>query len=88
MDKAFSYVKDNKGIDTEDSYQYKAEDGKWHFKQENIGVDIVVYVDIEIFPGSELKHAVADQELYKEYWIVKAEASMDTYGICARRSAG
>ncbi|KAL3886606.1 hypothetical protein ACJMK2_026590 [Sinanodonta woodiana] len=58
-DQAFEYIIQNKGIDTEESYPYTAEDGVCKFKQANIGATVVSCMDIE--PGSEtdLQMAVA-----------------------------
>ncbi len=36
MDKAFLYIIDNKGIDTEKSYPYEAQDGICRFKPDNV----------------------------------------------------
>ncbi|KAL1246008.1 Cathepsin [Trichinella spiralis] len=59
MDNAFEYVKENHGIDTEESYPYEAADKKCRFKNSTIGATDKGFVDIE--PGNEtyLMHAVA-----------------------------
>ena len=59
MDYAFKYIKDNNGIDTEDSYPYEAVDATCHYQAENKGADDKGYVDLP--PGNEdkLKAAVA-----------------------------
>ncbi|RWS22930.1 cathepsin L1-like protein, partial [Leptotrombidium deliense] len=59
MDKAFKYVIANGGIDTEDSYPYKAVDGRCRFKRETIGAKIKKYVDIKRGDEIALQHAVA-----------------------------
>jgi cathepsin L len=46
MDSAFEYIKSNKGIDTEDSYQYEAVDGKCRFKKANVGATDTVNIDL------------------------------------------
>ena len=60
MDDAFEYVIQNKGIDTEAAYPYRAVDGKCNFKNNSIGATIVSYTKVQ--KGSELalKSAVAD----------------------------
>ncbi|KAF6034464.1 hypothetical protein EB796_007225 [Bugula neritina] len=59
MDYAFEYIKDNKGIDTEASYPYDAEDEKCHFRKRNIGATDTGYVDIPEGDEEKLKEAVA-----------------------------
>ncbi|KAF8796171.1 Cathepsin L like protein [Argiope bruennichi] len=59
MDQAFQYIKDNKGIDTEDSYPYTAEDGTCHFKKSSVGATVTGYVDIPTGDEEALKQAVA-----------------------------
>jgi cathepsin L len=59
MDWAFKYIKENGGIDTEESYPYEGKDGlPCRYKEENKGATVSGYVDI---PKSEskLKEAVA-----------------------------
>lgn len=58
MDQAFSYIKDNKGIDTEDSYPYEAEDQKCAFKAENVGATDTGFVDVKSKDEDALKQAV------------------------------
>ena len=59
MDQAFTYIKVNKGIDTDESYPYKAVDQKCKFKATSVGATDTGYVDIE--PGNEadLTNAIA-----------------------------
>lgn len=59
MDNAFKYIKDNKGIDTEDSYPYEAQDGKCRYNPDTRGASDTGFVDVP--PGDEdkLKEAVA-----------------------------
>ncbi|GBN76435.1 Cathepsin L [Araneus ventricosus] len=59
MDQAFEYVKVNKGIDTEKSYPYTAEDGTCHFKKSSVGATVTGYVDIPSGDEEALKQAVA-----------------------------
>jgi cathepsin L len=59
MDQAFDYIKDNKGIDTEKSYPYEAQDRKCRFKKANVGATLTGYVDIESGSEKKLQEAVA-----------------------------
>lgn len=59
MDNAFRYVKDNGGIDTEQTYPYKAEDEKCHYNPSNKGATDKGFVDIESGNEEQLKAAVA-----------------------------
>lgn len=59
MDNAFRYIKDNGGIDTEQSYPYRAEDEKCHFARKSIGATDKGFVDIESGNEDQLKAAVA-----------------------------
>lgn len=59
MDQAFQYVKDNKGIDTEGSYTYEAEDDKCRYNPRNSGASDVGYIDIPEGNERKLKAAVA-----------------------------
>ncbi|PVD36391.1 hypothetical protein C0Q70_03373 [Pomacea canaliculata] len=60
MDQAFTYVKDNKGIDTEASYPYKAVDEKCVFKSADIGATDTGFVDIKKGSEADLQAAVAN----------------------------
>lgn len=51
MDNAFQYIKDNRGIDTENSYPYEAHDDKCRFKKRTIGATDSGFTDIA--PGNE-----------------------------------
>jgi len=51
MDNAFEYIKDNHGIDTEQTYPYEAKNGKCRYKPMNKGADDVGFIDIT--PGDE-----------------------------------
>jgi len=59
MDQAFSYIKDNKGIDTEESYPYKARDGRCAFKAADVGATDTGFVDIAAGNEEELTNALA-----------------------------
>jgi len=59
MDNAFRYVKDNGGIDTEQSYPYDAEDEKCHYNPRDKGATDKGFVDIESGNEEQLKAAVA-----------------------------
>lgn len=59
MDQAFDYIKDNKGIDTEASYPYKAEDQKCKFKAASVGATLTGYTDIKQGDETDLTAAIA-----------------------------
>lgn len=59
MDNAFRYIKDNGGIDTEQSYPYKAEDEKCHYSPRNKGATDKGFVDIDSGNEQQLKSATA-----------------------------
>ena len=59
MDQAFTYIKVNKGIDTEKSYPYKARDGKCAFKPANVGATDTGFTDIPSGDEDSLKTAIA-----------------------------
>lgn len=59
MDNAFKYIRDNGGIDTEQSYPYEAEDETCHFKRYNVGADDTGFVDVTEGDEKALKVAVA-----------------------------
>ncbi|CAK5006187.1 unnamed protein product [Meloidogyne enterolobii] len=62
MDNAFQYIEDNKGVDTETSYPYKAKNGKkCLFKRSNVGATDTGYVDLPSGDEDKLKIAVATQ---------------------------
>ncbi|GAU98286.1 hypothetical protein RvY_09451 [Ramazzottius varieornatus] len=60
MDQAFDYVRDNKGLDTEEAYKYEGKDKKCRFKKDAVGATDEGHVDI-IPAGDEskLKEAIA-----------------------------
>jgi cathepsin L len=59
MDNAFKYIKDNKGLDTEKSYPYEAENDICRYNPRNSGADDVGFVDIPMGDEEKLKAAVA-----------------------------
>ncbi|XP_062863954.1 cathepsin L.1 [Trichomycterus rosablanca] len=59
MDYAFKYIKDNKGIDTEESYPYEATDGDCRFNTATVGATCTGYVDITSEDENALQEAVA-----------------------------
>lgn len=46
-DYAFQYIIDNKGIDSESSYEYKERNGKCAFDRSNVAATISSFIDIE-----------------------------------------
>jgi len=59
MDNAFQYIKDNRGIDTEKTYPYEAEDDKCRYNAVNKGADDRGYVDIPQGDEEKMKEAIA-----------------------------
>lgn len=59
MDNAFSYIKQNNGIDTESSYPYKGVNGKCKFSASNVGANDTGYVDVKAKDEAALQEAVA-----------------------------
>jgi cathepsin L len=60
MDQAFKYIIHNKGIDTEVSYPYKAEDRKCEFKTADVGATEASYKDVVSGSEADLQKAVAE----------------------------
>lgn len=59
MDNAFKYIKDNKGLDTENTYPYEAEDDVCRYNARNSGAEDVGFVDIPEGDEDKLKAALA-----------------------------
>ena len=59
MDQAFQYIKENDGIDTEESYPYLAEDGTCHYKAAYRGATDSGFVDMPHGDEDKLKEGVA-----------------------------
>jgi len=59
MDQAFTYIKENNGIDTEDSYTYTAMDGQCVFNPANVGATDTGFTDITSKDENALAQAVA-----------------------------
>jgi cathepsin L len=58
-DQAFQYIKDNGGIDTEDSYPYEDDDKQCRFKAESVGANVTGFTVIKSKDESALQQAVA-----------------------------
>ena len=61
MDNAFQYIKENGGIDTEESYPYEGEDDKCRYNPKNTGATDVGFVDVDAGNEEALKSALATQ---------------------------
>ncbi|MCL4134937.1 UNVERIFIED_CONTAM: hypothetical protein GTU68_011866 [Idotea baltica] len=59
IDSVFQYIKENKGIDTEESYPYNATVGKCRFNRKTVGAEDSGFVDIKEGNEDELMKAVA-----------------------------
>jgi cathepsin L len=59
MDNAFSYIKDNGGLDTEESYPYHARQEKCHFNKKTIGSTCSGFIDVTSGDEQALRDAVA-----------------------------
>lgn len=59
MDNAFEYIKENGGLDTEQSYPYNAHQGKCHFSKKNVGATCSGFNDITTGDEAALMEAVA-----------------------------
>jgi cathepsin L len=59
MDNAFAYIKDNHGVDTENSYPYEMKDDRCRFKRRNVGATDTGFVDVTQGSEADLKIALA-----------------------------
>ncbi|KAJ9578024.1 hypothetical protein L9F63_025115 [Diploptera punctata] len=59
IDTCFEYIKQNGGIDTEESYPYKAKDGTCVYSNKTIGATDTGYVDLASGDEEKLKVAIA-----------------------------
>jgi len=59
MDYAFQYIKENNGIDTEESYPYEALDNSCRFKKATVGATATGFVDITAQSEADLQTAIA-----------------------------
>ncbi|CAF1033451.1 unnamed protein product [Rotaria sordida] len=59
VNQAFQYIKDNSGIDTEDSYPYEDDDNQCRFKAETVGATVTGFNNIQSKNESALQEAVA-----------------------------
>jgi len=59
MDQAFTYIKENNGIDTESSYPYEAVDNQCRFKAADVGATDTGFTDITSKDENALQQAVA-----------------------------
>ena len=64
MDQAFTYVKENKGIDTEASYIYNAVDQECKFDPANVGATDTGFTDITAGDEDALKNAIAASKYF------------------------
>lgn len=59
MDTAFQYIKDNGGIDTEESYPYVGKNGQCHFSAADVGATVTGFTDLPKGDENAMKNAVA-----------------------------
>lgn len=77
MENAFKYIRDNHGIDTEESYPYEGHDDKCRFKNRTIGANDKGYVEIP--SGNERKLV---QAIYTKGPIsVAIDASQESFHL-------
>jgi len=60
MDYAFTYIKENSGIDTESSYPYEARDNTCRFKAADVGATDTGFTDVQSKSEEALQEAVAN----------------------------
>lgn len=59
MANAFTYIRENHGVDTENSYPYVAHDDTCHFKKNRVGADDKGYIEIPSGNEKKLTQALA-----------------------------
>jgi len=59
MDQAFTYIKENNGVDSESSYPYKGVNGQCQFNAANVAANDTGFVDIKSKSEDDLQSAVA-----------------------------
>lgn len=59
MANAFRYIRENHGVDTENSYPYEAHDDRCRFKNKTVGADDKGYVEIPSGDEKKLMQAIA-----------------------------
>merc|ERR1719322_984268 len=59
MDLAFKYIRDNHGLDTEQSYPYEGQEDRCQFKRSDVGADDKGYVDVPTGDEEALAKALA-----------------------------
>merc|ERR1719322_1101068 len=59
MDLAFKYIRDNHGLDTEQSSPYEGQDARCQFKRSDVGADDKGYVDVPTGDEEALAKALA-----------------------------
>lgn len=61
MANAFKYIRDNHGVDTENSYPYEAHDDKCRFKNKTVGADDKGFIEIPAGDEKKLVQAIASK---------------------------
>ncbi|CAF3717441.1 unnamed protein product [Rotaria sp. Silwood1] len=59
IDPSFQYIKDNNGIDSEDSYPYEAKDSNCRFNIKNVVTNVTDFFDIKSQSEIDLQYALA-----------------------------
>lgn len=77
MANAFKYIRDNHGVDTENSYPYEAHDDKCRFKNRTVGADDKGYVELPSGDEKKLVQAIA----FKGPISVAIDASQESFRL-------
>lgn len=77
MDQAFQYIIDNKGIDTEASYPYKAVQGPCKFNAANVAATLTGYKDVPSGDENALTTFINTQPV-----SVAIDASHPSFQVC------